>query len=195
MNATGIGRVAVMVNDVEEAEKSLVRLKKASRVISVVSRILLCIFCIGWAILTCIFAVLFFAPEIIPEAQPIGIGPLLLCFLFGLLVVASLRIAMLIFGDVAKGESPFTKRQVRRIRLVAIIFLVYVVAEMIFPTSAVPVVQGEALQVGYHVSAASSDVPVLNVNFGMLSAAVIFYCLSLVFEYGTLLQRLSDETL
>lgn len=181
-------------NEIEETERSLVRLKKASKVISVVFRILFYIYCLVWLALVVLFSVLTFSPELVPSAQSIDVIPLLSCLLFGFLIAALLRVATLIFADVAKGESPFSHRQIKRIRIAALVFLVYVVAEMLIPSGGTTIVPEGDWHVAYSVSEEPSA-SVVDLNFGMLGAAVIFYCLSLVFEYGTLLQRLSDETL
>lgn len=182
-------------DEIQETEHSLTRLKKVSKAISLAFRVFFCIYCVIWIALVCIFAFSAFSKTADGYPMLMGIAPLISCLIFGFLMAVAIRFATLIFADVAKGESPFTTCQVKRIRWVAIVFLIYVVIEAIVPSGLASVVQNEALHVGYRISEAPLDVPVFKVNFGMLGAAVIFYCLSLVFEYGTLLQRLSDETL
>lgn len=182
-----------MINeDVNETEVSLARLRKVAKVISVAFKIVFVVYCFVWLAIIVLFGVLAFFPELLGISSS-GVLPFVMCIVFGLLIGTLIRIATLVFVDVAKGESPFTKRQVKRIRWVAIIFLAYAVIEMVFPSGQASLVQEGSLHVGYSVASETSDS--IYINPGMLGAAIIFYCLSLVFEYGTLLQQLSDETL
>lgn len=183
------------ISKASESEVALVRLKKTARIISVGFRVGLIVYCLIWIALAGFFAVLAFSPGAVSDSAAIGFRPLILCLVFGFLIAVLLRIATLVFDDVSKGESPFSKRQVKRIRWASFIFLAYAVVEMFFPQGHSSLVQDSDLYVGYWISSNSTGSAPMSINLGMLGAAIIFYCLSLVFEYGTLLQQLSDETL
>lgn len=182
------------IDEASDTERALNRLKKTGRFLSTGFRIIFVVYCIIWIALAGLFFLVAFFPDVVPGSGSGGLQPFILCVLFGLLIAGLLRIAVLIFDDVSKGESPFSIRQVKRIRLAAILFLAYVVLEMIFPSGQSSLVQQGDFQVNYWVADRSEHTSI-QINFGMLGAAIIFYCLSLVFEYGTLLQQLSDETL
>lgn len=182
------------IDELSDTERALNRLKKTARLLGLGFRIVLAAYCVIWIALSILFFLVAFFPDVVPGSGPGGLQPFILCVLFGLLIAGLLRIAVLIFDDVAKGESPFSMRQVKRIRLAALLFLVYVVLEMVFPSGQSSLVQQGDFQVNYWVADRSENASI-QINFGMLGAAIIFYCLSLVFEYGTLLQQLSDETL
>ena len=178
-----------------KTEASLNRLKKSAKAIRVFFKVIFVLFCIVWVMLVALFGFLSFFPEIVsPDAESAGAVPFILCIVFGLLIAVFLRQAIHFLSDIEKGESPFSMRQVRRIRVVALIFMVYVVVEAVFSIGQTTLVESGSLMVKYSVTSVNSN-PTLSINFGMLSAAAILYCLSLVFEYGTLLQQLSDETL
>lgn len=76
-----------------------------------------------------------------------------------------------IFKDISLDESPFTMKQVKRIRKIAILFLI------------IAVLNFEGVS------------PAFSVNFAGILGALMFWCISLIFEYGCELQKQSDETL
>ncbi|MEG0503588.1 MAG: hypothetical protein RR547_02995 [Raoultibacter sp.] len=152
------------------------------------------LFCTAWAIMFAALCILAFFPGFISDSPSIGLMPIVMCIVFGSLVAILLRSAWQVFRDVPKGGSPFSRTQVRRIRRIAYVLLAYAVAEMIFSAGTALLVSGGDTVIGYSVTS-GQDVPIISINVGMFAFSIIFYCLSLVFEYGTLLQRLSDETL
>jgi hypothetical protein len=76
-----------------------------------------------------------------------------------------------IFHDISVDESPFTMKQVKRIRKIAILFLIISVLNF------------------------EGFTPAFSVNFAGVLGALMFWCISLIFEYGCELQKQSDETL
>lgn len=182
------------IDELGDTELALNRLNRIARFLSKGFQVVFVLYCIAWIALLGVFFVAAFFPGVISGSESSGPWPFVLCILFGLLIAGLLRIAFLVFNDVAKGESPFSMRQVKRIRLAAFLFLAYVILEMLFPSGQSSLVQQGNFMVNYWVADKSDHVSI-QINFGMLGAAIIFYCLSLVFEYGTLLQQLSDETL
>lgn len=96
------------------------------------------------------------------------------------------------FDDIAALRSPFSRRQAKRFRLAGVLMVVKFV--LLLVASVLPTV---ALQVG-EVSfgfPAVSDAPGSPVlDFSSLLWAVVLFGLSYIFQYGTLLQELSDDT-
>lgn len=78
-----------------------------------------------------------------------------------------------IFLDMYRDDSPFEKKQVSRIRKIAILYFI------------ISMINFEAQ--GFSMS--------LTLNLLGIVGALMFWCISLVFEYGCELQQQSDETL
>ncbi|MEF2655278.1 MAG: hypothetical protein U0M72_02410 [Eggerthellaceae bacterium] len=92
----------------------------------------------------------------------------------------------------AKGESPFTHEQPARLLMLAGLF-----ASKFFADFAVPMAMlysaPHSFGAKLFVSGVSSGV-LFDVGVSLLLFSLIMVCLSVVFRYGSLLQRLSDET-
>lgn len=99
-----------------------------------------------------------------------------------------------IFRDIGKGNSPFSKQQVRRIRWIAIFILIGALIDFLLSTPIVTALTNEIMSFGY-VSHVAMQNNFVSINLSAVFMALVLFCLSLAFEYGTLLQQLSDETL
>ncbi len=172
-------------NDAAEIRAQIGRMAKVSRVLSVLFRIALIVFVI--------LVVLFFAASVLSRVE---MGESVLSLIIGLMpFVASaaagcmlLWIAVAVFEDVAKSQSPFSVRQAKRITFVGVLLLVYAVCEAIVSMSP------------YHAAIGIADVdyvaaPSLFLDIKLIMASIFCFCLSYVFRYGALLQWLQDETL
>ena len=78
-----------------------------------------------------------------------------------------------VFKDISVDSSPFELKQVRRIRRIAVFY--FVISLLDFET--------QALSLSF------------TVNLAGIVGALMFWCISLIFEYGCELQQQSDETL
>ncbi len=78
-----------------------------------------------------------------------------------------------VFKDISVDSSPFEMKQVKRIRKIAIFYFV------------VSLLGLQSFDYSFSYS----------MNFVGIVGAVMFYCISLIFEYGCELQQESDETL
>ena len=83
------------------------------------------------------------------------------------------KLAREVFEDISVDSSPFEMKQVKRIRKIAIFYLIVSILDF----------SGEAY---------SFDI---TMNFIGIVGAIMFWCISLIFEYGCQLQKESDETL
>ena len=99
-----------------------------------------------------------------------------------LFVLAMLWLMYKMFSDIKSSYTPFKNENVTRLKHVAYILLVYSIALPIIGAIAEEL-SGDPLLV------------VIEFNFVLVAVAVLFYCMSLVFAYGTNLQKESDETL
>lgn len=96
-----------------------------------------------------------------------------------------------IFSSISKGISPFTTAQAKRIKWVGWLFIAGFILDLIVSAVAFP-----GVQYGQFTASLSTDAsPVsIKINVSMLVAAFCAFCLARVFQYGELLQRLSDDT-
>ena len=107
---------------------------------------------------------------------------MILEILNGGIVAAMLFVASGIFKDMSSGHTPFTKKNVNRLRVISPLLIVLGVV--------VPPL-GSLISL---ILAPSVDIS-FSLNVGYLVFAAMFFCLALVFEYGAELQNQADETL
>lgn len=91
-----------------------------------------------------------------------------------LFIVLLVRKAEAIFRDIAKEHTPFTALNVKRIRVIAIFYFIIAC-------------NGVEPGTGFHLT--------FSINILGIIGALIFWCLSVIFQYGCELQQESDETL
>ena len=85
-----------------------------------------------------------------------------------------------IFKDLGNGQTPFSHRQVSRIRKVALLSLILCVMENL--------TEAFAQYFLFKTNAFSIDIM-------WLVFTIVIYCLAYIFDYGAQLQRQADETL
>jgi hypothetical protein len=109
---------------------------------------------------------------------------LVLLFLFAIAQLAILFFILYIlyrvFSDISLTYTPFQKKQVTRIKLVALL-----TAVMCIVSSALDML-GNVLLYGK---------PALKINIVWFVLAAVIYCMAYIFDYGRQLQKQSDETL
>lgn len=113
-------------------------------------------------------------------------------FFSGLLSSIVLRIASSVFLDTSKGKSPFNMKQVKRIRIAALVLLLKALLQTVLSESFISLMTLDRFQFGYVTPIIEKGV--IPIDGGGLVWAIIFLCLSFVFEYGTKLQQQSDDT-
>ena len=97
-------------------------------------------------------------------------------------MAAILFIASFIFSDINREATPFTKKISSKIKIIS---LLLIATELLLS----PIELLSMMAVMPEVNIA------ISFNLGSIIVAVIFFCLALVFEYGGLLQKESDEIL
>lgn len=175
--------------DTQSIREAYSKVKKICKAIQIVCGISLMCFLFAWALL--VMTTIFGA---VTEPSPQSIAQAAYCFIFGIIVVAMIWIAFRIFSDAVHGESPFVPKQIRRIRIASLllIVLVFVEALTLFDFSSGVVVSN--LDIGF-VRVGGEEQHSIEINAGALFLSIVLYCVSVVFEYGVLLQRFTDETL
>lgn len=108
-------------------------------------------------------------------------------------IVVFIQSVARIFADALRGCPPFSVKQIKRVRFLSYLVLAFAALETLFSF-------GDAVlfnDFGNHVTMVQTTAvsgSSIKINCGAIFMAIILYCLSIFFEYGTLLQRLSDET-
>lgn len=122
------------------------------------------------------------------EVSPLG----LTLYIYHCIVIAALLIVLQrAFAEVAKGKSPFTLTQVKRLRIIAVLLLFLSVIEIAISVIA-PSLYLDQPTVS---TSAANDSLIITIDFMPLIAAAVVYAFSFVFEYGVLLQEDSDEVI
>jgi hypothetical protein len=101
----------------------------------------------------------------------------------GGVVTAVLLITSFIFKDMSRGNTPFTKKNAHRLRLVSLLLV------------SLSIVAQPLRLLVYIIFVTSADGASVAINFDNLIFAATFFCLALIFEYGADLQQQADETL
>jgi len=107
----------------------------------------------------------------------IGTVQLITIVIVGIIAMALMaklfRQAENIFKDISLDSSPFEMKHVKRIKHIAILYLI--ISMLNFETSAASIM--------------------ISLNFVGIVGALMFWCIALIFEYGCALQKESDETI
>lgn len=175
-----------------DIEKSLARVKKAGRIIEVVCNALFVLAAIG--LISMIGLFLFQALGIdLPLPIEVSVKALLYGLPTGILTMAFLKVVSRIFSEVAQGESPFCRKQVNRIRWIAYLLFAKAILEAALSVGTSMIAQVGPYNITYIETGGPSGLS-LNIDAGAIFMGVLILCLSIIFEYGSLLQRFTDET-
>ena len=110
-----------------------------------------------------------------------------------LIAITCLWIGASVFASLKKGDDPFSKRQVRILRIAVLLLIVDFIISAVGAAGIPWIAQhGEAV-IG--MSPSYGERMIIPLNVGELVIAGILFGLSVVFDYARLLQQLSDETL
>ncbi len=173
-----------------ELQKALGKMELGFKLARKILLVLLIVFIITWLILL----VLSVIDTVSSGLMHANVSGTVYLFLSGVLAIGAIVYAYRILSDIIVGESPFTNRLVKHLRVTGIFFLLFAIAESL-------------LSVGFYFA---SEVPIFNIymsgnqatdsfiihiNVSALIIAFIFFAFSAIFKYGVLLQEHSDETL
>lgn len=99
-----------------------------------------------------------------------------------------------IFADLVQNDAVFSRTQIKRLKRIALIFVLLFAIELVLPASDLLFTNGAVGSFGLvEIDNALSSMPRLNLS--SLLFAAVFYCASAIFEYASLLQQASDETI
>ena len=180
--------------DAKETEASLGKIKRICRALGIFLKFSIFAFLAIWAVFvaTCAIRLVGSDPQTVNLFEEML--SLVSVVVMGPLVAYLIKIGSDVFLDVVRGESPFTSIRSIRMRKVAVVLLVYAVLEAILSPGFAAILQMGGLDLGYRVTESLLG-PSIPINMGVLLVAATLWALSLVFEYGVLLQELSDDTI
>lgn len=185
-----------MNGNISNTQTSLIRVKKWCRVFSIILKTILILFFLAIIVLLALmlFSALSNDSSISPITSDVALLDIVRILILYTMIATTLITGSKILTDAAKGHSPFAQTQVKRIRIIAFALFVYAILDALVSPGFISLFQSDTMSIGVQ-SLPDSENVIIPINLGALSAAGGFFCLSLVFEYGVLLQQLSDETL
>lgn len=100
------------------------------------------------------------------------------------------------FSDISKGSSPFTPKQVFRLRILALLFLAHAALTTLSSPALLSILGLSHVTLGVMVGTMSpgGQSNFIPINMGDIVLAIVLFCAALIVEYGSLLQQLSDDT-
>ena len=168
-------------------EQSLVRIKRVCRVSYRTLRVVFVLVTILFASILTLGAIEAFFPDSIPFLRSVEPPALIPLALFSAIGIAIFWMVMLLPKDALVEESPFTLKQARRIRNIALLLLAKELAGTLFPMQVIPLVVNDQLSFSFEVAKSQTFIVYLNVETFLLAA--LLWCISLIFQYGVLLQK------
>lgn len=108
-------------------------------------------------------------------------------------MICSFSMCALVARDVSGGKTPFSDKQIGRIRIAAWSMLVYTIFCLLWSPLAITL-QFSFGSVAYDVVAGQQPGDI-NLNFETLIAAGAFFLFAYILSYGKTLQELADEAL
>lgn len=180
----------MLVEELSEAQSALKRIQRISKYTAVILKAAVILFCLVWVAI--IIALGLMALSFIPSNSAVEASTVIPFGFYGFATILLLIILQGVFSDIAKGSSPFTKKQVRRFRWAALVLFLGAVLEALFSSGAQFLIQSENMNVEYRDS---SNGNILSINAGSILGSALLLTMSFVFEYGVILQEFTDDTL
>lgn len=182
----------MQIVEAEETERSsLTKIRKVCSSLCVALKVLFLVFCVGWLFSSGAILYSLINPDsfdAVSNSTPLNV---VFCLAYGAIVAIMFSIFIAMFSDASKGESPFTMVQVRRLRLISAMLLLYVVVDSI-ASLGIPFTQVNSVDLGYASVTGNTIIPI---NFAPIIAAAVVFAFSFVFKYGVLLQEFSDDAI
>lgn len=181
-----------MFGESDGARASLLRLENIAKPLYVALRIVMAAFAIGWSLFFAAFIASLMSsggslPDLVGNflcAVPVAV--------FAFLNVYILYVIGSIFNSMRHGDTPFTMRVSRQIKIVSYLLLLSFLLEAFVSVIPLDDYSLGVMRIGL---ARQEGGVVANFSVSTLIASIIGFVLSYVFKYGALLQRLSDDTI
>lgn len=172
-----------------ELEKSISGVRHSCKFLKYSCGACLIIFSVAWISLLGIMI----ASIVVGQVDHEGVKGVLYVLFYGLVIEALLYDAFQSFSDIVSGESPFTTKQVFRFRFASLLLLFLAVIDAALSTGFIYYsnVMGISFGAMGNDGVGGSQI---SINAMALFFAAMLYGVSVLFRYGALLQRLTDET-
>lgn len=131
--------------------------------------------------------------SVLYEGADLPVFPLVLSAIILAVSLVFLKVTGSIFKNIARGHTPFTSRQATRMQAAGFLLIAKAVLEVVL--SLVPPIHIEMGDVTIGFSLASDVSAGVHLDFASLIWAMLCFSLAYIFRYGTLLQKLSDDTI
>lgn len=172
-----------------ELETSLSGARRACKYLKNIALVCLIVFLFAWLLLL----ILMIADAAAKGFDAHKLKGMLYVSSYGVVALSLLFVAFRSFSDVVSGESPFTMKQVSRFRYAALLLVVLAIVDAALSTGftyAFDMAGINYAALGNH----GIESERIRIDAESLFFAVILYGVSVLFRYGVLLQRLTDET-
>ena len=173
--------------DLVEAEASMKKIRKVCRFIALGLRVILFVYAVYRTV--ALFNMVTSFVSIDGGSQ--NIISVVLHLLHGLTIASLLLLFSSIFADTKRGRSPFAMSQVKRLRIIAGLLLLYSIVDFGVTLNTISFQSG-SLSSGYVSTNSNVIIPI---NLAPIFGAAVTFAFSFVFKYGILLQEFTGETL
>ncbi|MEG0461876.1 hypothetical protein [Gordonibacter sp.] len=174
----------------QETKDSLKRIGRVCKSISLIVKIVFGVLCVYWVFTTAFMVFALVGDKTSEHAYGLSVLGVVLHLAYIVVIVALFMVINGIFSDAAKGDSPFTLSQVKRLRLISALLVVYCVLDFAI-TSNNTLLNYDGLNTGF---VSTNDNMIFPLNISPLIASAVVFAFSFVFQYGVLLQEFSDDT-
>lgn len=183
------------MNELDAIETAAERVRKVSRVLSGVFTV---VFYGAVALFVAILILSIYTVTVSQAESAVAVLSAGVRIVFeSFVVIFTIWVMRAVFLDIAKGQSPFTEAQAGRLRIAAVLQG----AHAVFVTLTSPAIinalgLSEAVfGISIGASSAATSMRFIPINVGDIVLAIVLFCAALIVEYGSLLQKLSDDTL
>ena len=154
--------------DKVETEHSLAKVHKVCRLIGIIVKIIFVVFCVCWLSTVLLMIYSLINPSELGAAEGVSVPRIALYFVHG-----------------------FAVALMKRLRLIAGLLAIYAIVDVVI-SGHIGLVQYAGLNSGYVSTGGNEIIPI---NLAPIIGASVAFAFSFVFQYGVLLQELSDDTI
>lgn len=178
----------------EEKEQgaSLERIKKACKIAYRFTTVIYIIFAIYWLFLLGLEVFAIINPYFSLFVYPSSIPSIASNVIFGLIIFLIIKSGADLFKEIRDKGAPFSLLQVKRIRRISYLLILKAIYDVLVPATFSPIFAYKDIDVSYINSNQTMEV---FVNPETILFAILFFCISLIFQYGVLLQHDVQEYL
>lgn len=175
--------------ELRELEASLSNAGRVCKRLKIIS--LVCF--IAFLVATILLLFLMIADDATRGFDAQNLKSMLYVLLYGAVILRLLFVAYRSFSDVVNGESPFTMKQICRLRNASLLLFALVAIDAFLSTGFIYSIDAGGIGLAA-LGNFGTDQNQIRINAMAVFFAIILYGIAALFRYGVLLQRLTDET-